>query len=167
MTTRSQTWKEEILEVAGTKLQMMKGGTGEPLLLLHGEMGHPGWLRYEEELSQHHTLYAPSHPGYGESERIDWIMTMRDLGGWYLRALEELGLGPINVVGFSIGGWLAAEMAAMCPHLFKKLVLVGAPGIRPPSGQVFDMFMSTAKEYMTLMLLDPGQRPGAPAGAPR
>ena len=58
----------------------------------------------------------PSHPGFGKSPRLDWIMTVRDLAGWYLDALDDLGLGRVNVMGLSLGGWIAAEMAAMCPH---------------------------------------------------
>ena len=155
MTTSSRAWTEETVEVAGTKLRLVKGGSGEPLLILHGEMGHPGWLRFHESLAQHHTLHIPSHPGFGESERLDWIMNMRDMAGWYLEALDDLGLGQVNVVGFSLGGWLAAEMATMCPQQFKRLVLVGAPGIRPPVGEIFDMFLVVAKEYITAGYLDP------------
>ena len=155
MTTASQTWTEETVEVAGARVQLVKGGTGEPLLVLHGEMGHPGWLRYHEALSQHHTLYIPSHPGFGGSERLDWIMNMRDMAGWYLQALQDLGLGQVNVIGLSLGGWLAAEMATMCPHQFKRLVLVSAPGIRPPRGEIFDMFLAVAKEFITASFLDP------------
>ena len=155
MTTSSRAWIEETVEVAGTKLQLVKGGTGEPLLILHDEMGHPGWLRFHEALAQHHTLYIPSHPGFGASERLDWIMNMRDMAGWYLEAVDDLGLGQVNVVGFSLGGWLAAEMATMCPNQFKKLVLVGAPGIRPPVGEIFDMFLVVAKEFITAGYLDP------------
>ena len=155
MTTSSRAWTEETVEVAGTKLRLVKGGSGEPLLILHDEMGHPGWLRFHESLAQHHTLQIPSHPGFGESERLDWIMNMRDMAGWYLEALDDLGLGQVNVVGFSLGGWLAAEMATMCPQQFKRLVLVGAPGIRPPAGEIFDMFLVVAKEYITAGYLDP------------
>ena len=155
MTTTSQKWTEEILEVGGSSIQLVKGGTGEPLLVLHGELGHPGWLRYHEALAQRHTLYIPSHPGFGKSDRMDWIMNMRDMAGWYLDAMEELGLGQVNVIGFSLGGWLAAEMAAMCPHQFKKLVLVGAMGIKPPSGEIFDMFLVVAKEFLTASFVDP------------
>ena len=61
MTTTSQTWTEEVLEVAGTSLQLIKGGTGEPLLIFHDEMGHPGWLRFHEALAQHYTLYTSHH----------------------------------------------------------------------------------------------------------
>ncbi|HEX2278079.1 MAG TPA: alpha/beta hydrolase [Candidatus Tectomicrobia bacterium] len=159
MTTSSGTWTEESVEAAGIKLQLIKGGTGEPLLILHGELGHPGWLRFHESLAQHHTLYIPSHPGFGKSERLDWIANMRDMAGWYLDALDDLAVGRVNAMGFSLGGWLAAEMATMCPTQFKKLVLVGAMGIKPPSGQIYDMFLEVAKEFIKTSYLDPAQTP--------
>ena len=132
MTTSSQTWTTSSVQAAGTKVQIVKGGQGEPLLIFHDELGHPGWLRYHEALSQSYTLHIPSHSGFGETERQEWIMNMRDMAGWYLDVLDELGLDRVNAIGFSLGGWLAAEMATMCPHVFKKLVLVGAAGVRPP-----------------------------------
>ena len=155
MTVSSPTWTEEMVEVAGAQIQFIKGGTGEPLLILHDEMGHPGWLRFHQALSEHYTLNIPVHPAYGKSEKLPWVMNMRDLAGWYLRALDELGLGPVNVMGFSLGGWLAAEMATMCPHQFKKLTLVGAPGILPPAGEIYDIFLSVAREFITAGFLDP------------
>ena len=154
MTTTSQVWTEEMVEAAGTKVQLIKGGTGEPLLILHDELGHPGWLRYHQALAQHFTLYIPSCPGFGKSEPLDWIMNMRDMAGWYLQALDDLGLSQVNAMGFSLGGWLAAEMATMCPHQFKKLVLVDAAGIRPPFGDIFDMFLVMAKEFIAAGYLD-------------
>ena len=75
-------------------------------------------------------------------------MNMRDMATWYLDALDELGLGQVPAIGFSLGGWLAAEMATMCPEMFKRLVLVGAMGIRPPSGQIYDMFLEVAKVFI-------------------
>ena len=115
MATTATPWTEEIVEAGGIKLQITKGGTGQPLLILHDELGHPGWLRYHAALAQHYTLYMPAHPGCGQSERLDWVMNMRDLVGWYLDALDELGLVQVPVLGGSLGGWLAAEMAVMCP----------------------------------------------------
>ena len=155
MTTISESWTEQMVDVAGTKLQLVKGGSGKPLLILHDEMGHPGWLRFHQALAQHYTLYLPSAPGFGNSARVDWITNMRDMAGWYLEALEELGLHKVNVAGFSLGGWLAAEMATMCPHQFNKLVLVGAAGVRPPVGEIFDMFVVTASEFIEASFLDP------------
>ena len=154
MTTATSVWTEEIIEVAGSRLQIVQGGDGDPLLVLHDEMGHHGALRWHEELAESNTLHIPSHPGFGESPRMEWVMNMRDLAGWYLRALDELGLQSVNVIGFSLGGWLAAEMATMCPQQFNKMVLVGAAGIKPNVGEIFDIFLVTADEYLDAMCLD-------------
>ena len=159
MTTSTEPWVEESVEVAGTRLQLIKGGTGEPLLILHDEMGHPGWLRFHDALAQQHTLYIPLHPGFGMSERLDWVMNMRDIACWYLDALDELGLGQVPAIGFSLGGWLAAEMATMCPETFTRLVLVGAMGVRPPSGEIYDIFLEVAKVFITTSYLNPADTP--------
>ena len=54
MTTSSTAWKEEISNIAGVELQIIKGGSGEPLLILHDEIGHHEWLNYQQALSQNH-----------------------------------------------------------------------------------------------------------------
>ena len=154
MTSSSTAWKEEILNIAGVELQIIKGGAGEPLLILHDEIGHHEWLNYHQALSQNHTLHIPSHPGFGKTKPLEWIMNMRDMAGWYLQALDELKLGPINVVGFSMGGWLAAEMATMDPSMFKKIVLVGATGVKPPVGYIYDMFLEIAQNFITAGFVD-------------
>ena len=64
---------EELVQVGGTKIQLFKGGAGEPLLLLHGPGGNRGWLRYVQSLADQYTVYLPTHPGFGASERPDWI----------------------------------------------------------------------------------------------
>jgi len=161
MATTAVPWTAEMVEAGGLKLQVIKGGTGQPLLLLHDEMGHPGWLRYHEALAQQHTLYIPLHPGCGKSERPDWLMHMRDLATWYLDALDDLGLGPVPVIGSSLGGWLAAEMAAMCPQQFQRLVLVGALGVRPPVGEIVDMFLMVSRDYLRASFADPAHLPEA------
>ena len=92
---------------------------------------------------------------------------MRDMAGWYLDALDELAVGPVHVMGFSLGGWLAAEMATMCPGQFTKLVLVGATGIKPPTGQIYDMFLEVSKEFITMSYLDPATTPEFPHICPQ
>jgi len=159
MTTTATPLTEEIVQAAGIKLHIAKGGTGPPLLILHDELGPPGWLRYHAALAQHYTLYMPSHPGCGQSERLDWMMHMRDLAGWYLDALDELGLLQVPVIGGSLGGWLAAEMAVMCPQQFTRLVLVGAMGVRPPAGEIFDMFLVVSRVYLAAGFADPANTP--------
>ena len=129
------------------------------MLLLHGEMGYHGWLRHHEALAQNNTLHVPTHPGFGASPRLDWIMNIRDLAGWYLEAIDDIGLGQVNLMGSSLGGWLAAEMATMAPDMFKKLVLVAPAGVRPPTGEIFDMFLVVAKEFITESVLDPASTP--------
>ena len=143
MTTAQQTWTQYTRELAGIQVSIVNGGRGEPLLVLHDETGHPGWLRWHERLSEDFTLTVPMMPGYKGSTRLDWAMSMRDMAGWYLEAIDDLDIGQVNVVGFSLGGWLAAELATMSPELFKKLVLVAPAGVRPPVGQILDMFLIT------------------------
>ena len=73
MTISPGVWTEEQVEVAGTKLLLHKAGTGEPLLILHGEMGHSSWMRFHQELAQKYTLYLPRHPGADSAVRTAWI----------------------------------------------------------------------------------------------
>jgi pimeloyl-ACP methyl ester carboxylesterase len=150
---------DEMVEVAETKLHLLRGGTGDPLLILHGAGGSPGWLQYQQALAQRFQVYVPDHPGFGRSDRPEWIETVPDLACFYLWALEELGLSRVRVIGFSLGGWLAAEMAVMCPHLFERMVLVGAVGVRPTQGEIADIFIRSPKEVTELMFHDPRQAP--------
>jgi pimeloyl-ACP methyl ester carboxylesterase len=147
--TTTATWTEERVAVAGAEMQILKGGSGDPLLVLHDESGQPGWLQLHEELAKNYTVYAPSHPGFGVTDRIDWIMNMRDSATWYLWALEDLGLSNLNVLGFSLGGWLAAEMATQNPQMFRKMALAAPAGILPPTGEILDMFLIVSKEFIT------------------
>ena len=149
MTTSSATWTVERVQAAGAEMQMLKGGAGDPLLVLHDEMGQPGWLRLHEELAKNYTVYAPSLPGFGVTDRLDWIMNMRDSATWTIWALEEMGLSNLNVVGFSIGGWLAAEMATQDPSVFRRMALAAPAGILPPTGEILDMFLIVSKEFIT------------------
>jgi pimeloyl-ACP methyl ester carboxylesterase len=158
-TTASPAWTEEMIRAAGTRLQLVKAGAGSPLLVLHDEMGNAGRLRFHDGLAQGHEVYLPSHPGFDTSERLDWITTVRDLAAWYLRALEELRVGPVPVIGVGLGGWLAAEMAALCPHAFTRLVLIAPPGIKPPEGEIFDMFLVPAQPYIDAGFYRPEQVP--------
>jgi pimeloyl-ACP methyl ester carboxylesterase len=159
MTTMTATWTEDLVDAAGVQLHLVQGGRGEPLLILHDEMGYVGWQRFHEALAQQFSLYVPHHPGFGKTARQDWIMNMRDLAGWYLEALDDLGLDHLNLLGYGLGGWLAAEMAVMCPPQFRKLVVVSAPGLRPPRGEIFDMFLVVARRYIEHSFYDPANTP--------
>ena len=166
MSTGSLTWTEGKTQIAGTGLHIIQGGSGDPLLVLHDEMGQTNPLRYAESLAQDFTLHMPAHPGFGVTERLDWIMSVRDLASWYLRVIDEQGLGRVNLLGFSLGGWLAAEMACQSPQSFKKMVLVAPTGIKPPTGEILDMFLITAREFLEENFLDAGATAEYPTAYP-
>ena len=150
---------EQELVLANTNVKLKKAGSGAPLLILHSEMGNADWLKYQQELSKTHTVYMLSHPGCQGSDQPDWIMNMRDLAGWYLQAIEELDITPVDVIGLSFGGWIAAEMAVMSPHSFKKMVLVGAAGVKPEQGEIFDIFGVTPQVFQEKAFFDPSNTP--------
>ena len=164
--TTTAAYTQERVQVAGAEMQILKGGSGDPLLVLHDEMGQPGWLQVHEELAKNYTVYAPSLPGFGVTDRLDWVMNMRDIATWTLWALDDLGLSNINVVGFSLGGWLAAEMATQQPSAFKKMGLVSPAGILPPTGEILDMFLIVSKEFITAGVHNPDTAPGFQAVCP-
>ena len=124
-------FSEEFVDVGGSKVHLLKGGAGEPLLLLHGSGGNEGALRYAQALADRYTVYMPSHPGFGQSDRPEWLENMVDLACFYNWFLEKQGLDGAHCIGFSLGGYLAAEMAVACHHSFSKLMLVDAVGIKP------------------------------------
>jgi len=150
---------EETVDVGGTKVHTLKGGSGEPLLLLHGAGGNNGWLNFADALAEKYTVYYPSHPGYGKSDRPDWLETIPDMACFYSWYLETLGLEGIRTIGFSMGGWIASEIAAMCNHSISKLMLVGAVGIKPNESEITDIFIISPAQVLELMFHDPGQAP--------
>jgi pimeloyl-ACP methyl ester carboxylesterase len=153
------TFTEEFVEVAGSKIHVMKGGSGDPLLVLHGAGGNPGWIRYAQALADKYTVYIPSHPGYGQSERPDWLETMNDMACFYTWFMEKQGLDGARAIGFSMGGWLAAEIAVACQHSFSKLMLVDAAGIKPETGEITDIFIISPAQIQELLFYDPKQAP--------
>ncbi len=152
-------WQEEMMTIAGTQIQVFHGGQGEPLLVLHGAGGNPGWLRYLDTLSHHFHVYAPSHPGFGASDRLDWMERVHDLAYFYRWFLDARHLPPLPVLGFSMGGWLAAEMAAMYPADIRRMVLVGAAGMKPQAGEIADIFLHSPEEVAQLRFYDIAQVP--------
>ena len=146
--------KEQTLRVGDSSLTVVQGGSGQPVLLLHEELGDPGWLQWHTELARSRTLMIPQHPGFGKSPQIKWIRNIRDLACFYSRLIREQGLTPIDVIGFSMGGWIAAEMAVNDAKQFRHMVLVGATGIKPPDGEIADLFTVTARAYLNASVLD-------------
>jgi pimeloyl-ACP methyl ester carboxylesterase len=152
-------WREEKVHVGGADLTVIRGGKGRPLLVLHEELGHPGWLQWHSELARERELIIPIQPGFYRTERVEWIANIRDLAGFYGRVAREMQLTPVDVVGFSTGGWIAAEMAAQNFQQLHRMVLVAAAGVRPPTGEIMDIFTLTARAYLAATVLDRDNTP--------
>lgn len=153
--TTTQSWTEQHVQVAGTSLQIFRGGQGAPLLVFHGPEGNPGWTPYYDALAQHYLVLAPSHPGFNGSQRPTWLETIGHLAHFYHWFLDEQQLEHVHVLGFSMGGWLAAETALMCTHRLAKLVLVDATGIKPREGEILDIFLHSSEQLAQLACDDP------------
>jgi pimeloyl-ACP methyl ester carboxylesterase len=147
-------YTESTINIGSTGVTLLRAGSGRRLLVLHEELGHPGWLAWQRNLSQDHSLLVPVHPGFGQLPRADWISSARDLASFYSRMLREMALGPVDVIGFSLGGWIAAEMAAADAGQFRSMTLVGATGVRPPEGEIMDLFVMTARAYLDASVHD-------------
>ena len=147
-------WEEKKVKVGDAELTVIEGGSGSPLIVLHEELGHPGITNWHNELARDHTVMIPLYPGFGQTERVEWVSNIRDLAGLYGRVLREQNLAPANVIGFSLGGWIAAEMAACNAAQFRRMVLVAPFGVRPPEGYIADMFQVTAKAYLDASVKD-------------
>ena len=148
MTTSTETHAIEQIQVADRRVHYLKGGSGDPVLVLHHSIGNPGWLPFYEQLAETFTVYVSDLPGYGQSERPEWARDPRDIAILMLQMLNKAGLGSLPVVGLGFGGWIAAEMATMSQSRISALVLVGAAGIRPEEGEILDQMLIDYHEYV-------------------
>ena len=157
--TSTMSKNESKLNVGGTEVQMFSGGSGPPLVYLHGAGGTPGWQTHHEDLSQRYTVYAPAQPGFNGTPRPDWISTITDVAHFNLEMIQVLGLDPYILMGSSMGGWLSAEMAAMDHRNLKALVLIDAAGVRPVNGEITEIFMVSAQTRAGQRFFDTSQVP--------
>ncbi len=122
--------QEERCTVDGVTLQVLQGGQGPPLLVLHDCEVMTTWQPYHAALAAHFTVLAPSHPGFGASERPETIEGIDDLAYLYLDFIAGLDSQSIDILGLGLGGWIATEMAVRCGHSLRHLVLADTVGIK-------------------------------------
>jgi pimeloyl-ACP methyl ester carboxylesterase len=152
-------WSEENVKMAETELALIQGGSGKPLLIFHDELGYPGWMAWNAGLAETHTLVIPLQPGFGKTPRIEWIRSYRDLAGFYSQVVREMRLDPVDVIGFSAGGFIAAEMAAADPKIFSHMALVAPMGIKPSEGEILDFFAFTIRHHLRATVAEPEKTP--------
>lgn len=169
MTMHSEGWNKRMtttqhgtpstITVGTTQVEMFVGGSGPTLLFLHGAGGNAGWQAWHEELSRTYTVYVPSQPGFNGTARPDWVYTITDVAHFNRALVQTLGLQQYILMGSSMGGWVAAEMAAMCHHDLKALILVDAAGIKPQQGEIAEIFMISSQKRQQQRFYDPSQVP--------
>jgi pimeloyl-ACP methyl ester carboxylesterase len=149
-------WTTEDVRVGPLTLRLRKGGAGEPVLVLSHDIGSLERLPFYDALAQRFTVYLPSHPGYDGSERPDWMRNVRDMAVTYQLLLASIGVPNVTLVGLGFGGWIAAEMATMSPASIRRLVLVGAMGVKPVHGEIFDQAIVSYIDYVRAGFEDQG-----------
>jgi pimeloyl-ACP methyl ester carboxylesterase len=145
---------ESIVDVGGTKLRIVEAGEGDPLLFLHGA-GGAVWTPLLEGLAKTWHVIAPEHPGFGKSTPPDWMTSIGDLAFFYLDVIEHLGLDRLHLVGHSLGGWTAAEIAIRNTARLKSLTLMAPAGVWEKETPYSDIFAFTPEEQARKMFVDP------------
>ncbi len=148
-------YQEVKLQRRGVTARYLQHGSGPPVLYLHGAIASKGWNPFLDALSRDFTVYAPLQPGFDEVEGLETLDSIHDLVLYYFDFLDQLRLENVNVVGHFLGGMLALEMAAACPHYFRKLALLAPAGLWRDDAQVPDIFIMSGRDIRSQMFHDP------------
>lgn len=134
-----------LIDVKGRKVELIEAGKGPPLVYLHGFMDvhglKPGLMAFHESLTKANKLIAIAHPGVGQTDENPDIVAIEDVVFHTLEVLDALGLKRFDLIGHSMGGWIAAELAARHPEKVARLVLIDAMGLFVPGQPTGDIFM--------------------------
>ena len=157
------------VKVADVDLELFESGQGSPVLFLHGANGFDQRQPFVAPLSAQRRLIAPSHPGFGKSSLPEWLDSIDDIAHVYLELLDTLGLDNVDIVGCSIGGWIAAEMATKSPERVRRLVMVGPVGVKVGSADkldIPDIFAMPQADVQKLLYHDPARMAVDPGKMP-
>src|SRR5436190_13227983 len=146
-----------MVTINGANIELVRRGKGRPILFLHPHIGLHGSDAFIAQLSEHGEVILPSHPGYGHSDLPPGISTVDDMSYLYLDLLDALNLRDVTVVGASLGGWLAAEIATKTTARISRLVLLGALGVKlgpRDKSDVVDIFATARGRWEELTFRD-------------
>jgi pimeloyl-ACP methyl ester carboxylesterase len=149
-----------MLKLGEIELELHVSGAGAPLLFLHGGGGFSPDHAFVGLLAERHRVLAPSHPGFGYSSLPDWLDSIDDIAHIYLELLDRLELKRVALVGASIGGWIAAELATKSPERFEKLALIGPVGVKtgdPKQLDIPDIFGHSTEALDRMRFHDPAK----------
>jgi pimeloyl-ACP methyl ester carboxylesterase len=147
---------ERMVSVRGGmfSVQVAEGGSGDPLIFLHGAGGYVGWPDFLDRLAEKYHVYAPAHPGVSESTGLNHLDDLWDLVQFYEELLDALGIERCHVIGHSYGGFCAAELAAHRPDRVSRLVLVNSLGLWLDDKPIADFFILTPDERREMLWYD-------------
>ena len=135
------------------QVDIHEGGSGNPILYLHGITGLE-WTPLLQKLSTGHKVIAPRTPGFGESTGTESLQDIHDLLYFYVDLLDELNVNNIPIVGHSLGGMFAAELAAMQPGRFSHVSLISPFGLWDSAEPIPDLFSISLPELAAAMYAD-------------
>ena len=136
------------------EIHVLQGGAGKDVVFLHGASGLEADNPFLVKLAQKYRVTAPLLPGFGASDECASIRDMQDVTLHTLDVLEALGLKRPILAGHSMGGMIAAEMAAVAPNEVDKLVLIASAGLWIEAHPAPDIFSLLPKEFPPLMFHD-------------
>ena len=141
----------------GVKVRVLEAGSGDPLVFMHGAGGLFPDNPFLDQLAEHYQVFAPEFPGFGESTDEGLLEDMLDfsLHGWDV--VHALGLSKPHIVGHSMGGMIAAEMASLAPNDVSKLVLVASAGLWIAEHPIPDIFSFLPHEFAQYLFHDRAQ----------
>lgn len=146
------------ITVSGIQIEMIERGRGRPLLFLHPGIGIEAGAPVLERLAARSRLLVPTHPGFGRSEAPTSFDRIDDLAYFYLDLLEQLDLRDVTVVGVSLGGWIAAEIAIKSTARISHLVLANPIGIKVGGREqrdIADIFAISEDDFLKIAYYDP------------
>ena len=139
-------------------ITLTESGSGRAALILHGGGGPATVQSIAGHLAPTMHVITPTHPGWNGTERPAWLATIADLARVYVQLLHEEGLHDVVVIGSSIGGWIACDMALRDDqHLISGLVLIDAGGVEIPGQPTRDVFALSPREITEYSFHDPNR----------
>ena len=146
---------DQFIEIDRCKVHYRRGGKGQPLLFLHGAGGMPVVMPFMEKLAERFDVIVPDHPGYGQSDEPEWLENIHDIAYFYLDFLAQLKLERVALVGNSMGGWMAMEIAVRNTSHLASLTLVSPAGVRAEGAAPADIFLLSPEDTVRLLFHDP------------
>ncbi|MEE2996700.1 MAG: alpha/beta hydrolase [Pseudomonadota bacterium] len=145
------------MELQGLDINVVRKGSGKPLLLLHGGGGPIAQMPFADRLAERYEIIAPTHPGFNGSKIPKHFTRIDDLVYLYLDLLDDLDLTDVILMGFSMGGWTAAELAVANSTRLSRLILVDSVGVKVGGREdrdIADVFALPGERLAEIMFHD-------------